>query len=182
MNEKGLVDVNINSDGHSDSDWDGNVPCAVESASDGEGWYTAQESTDSDSDEVRTEGGGSDFEWQSDELVSGSDIDEVKDDFEGYGSFPTFTMPKNMDDYKWKIGTYFTEKHEFIEAIRTYALANGKSLKFVKNDNQRVSVKCLGANGECNWYAYCGYMGAVKSWQLRRKAGIFHLPSIASAG
>ena len=63
FNEEGLVDVNINSDGHSDSDWDGNVPCAVESAFDGEGWYTAQELTDSDSDEVRTEGGGSDFEW-----------------------------------------------------------------------------------------------------------------------
>ena len=87
FNEEGLVDVNINRDGHSDSDWDGNVPCAVESASDGEGWYTTQESSDSDFDEVRTEGGGSDFEWQSDELVSGSDIDEVKDDFEGYGSF-----------------------------------------------------------------------------------------------
>jgi len=38
----------------------------------------------------------------------------------------------------------FTEKHEFIKAIRTYAFANGKSLKFVKNDNNRVSVKGLG--------------------------------------
>jgi len=101
-------------------------------------------------------------------LVSGSDIDEVNDDIGGYGSFPTFTMPKSMDDYIWEIGTYFIEKHESIEAIRTYALANGKSLKFLKNDNQRVSVKCFGANGECKWYAYCGYMGAVKSWQLRK--------------
>jgi len=140
----------------------------VESTSGGEGWYTAQESTDTDFDEVRTEGGGSNFEWHLDELVSGSDIDEGNDDIEGYGSFPTFSMPKKMDEYRWEIGTYFTEKHEFIEAIRTYALANGKSLKFLKKDNQRVSVKCLGANGECKWYAYCGYMGAVKSWQLRK--------------
>jgi len=57
FNEEGLVDVNINRDGHSDSDWDGNVPSVVERASDGEGWYTTQESSDSDSDEVRTEGG-----------------------------------------------------------------------------------------------------------------------------
>ena len=140
----------------------------MESTSGGEGWYTAQESTDTDFDEVRTEGGGSNFEWHLDELVSGSDIDEGNDDIEGYGSFPTFSMPKKMDEYRWEIGTYFTEKHEFIEAIRTYALANGKSLKFLKKDNQRVSVKCLGANGECKWYAYCGYMGAVKSWQLRK--------------
>jgi len=86
FNEEGLVDVNINRDRHSDSDWDDNVECDVESAYGGESWYTTQESTDSNYDEIRTEGGGSYFEWHSDELFSGLDIDEVNDDIEGYGS------------------------------------------------------------------------------------------------
>jgi len=103
FNGEGLVDVNINRDGNSDSNWDGNMACVVESASDGEGWYIAQESTNLDYDEVRTEGGGSDFEWHSDELVSGSDIDEVNDDIKGYGSFPTFSMPKTWTNIDGKL-------------------------------------------------------------------------------
>jgi len=59
-----------------------------------------------------------------------------------------------MDEYRLEIGTYFIKKHEFTEAIRTYALANGKILKFVKNDKKKVSVKCLGAKGKCKLYAY----------------------------
>jgi len=48
-----------------------------------------------------------------------------------------------------------------------YALANGKNLKFDRND-KRVNVKCVGAKGKCKWYAYCTYMFVVNSWQLRK--------------
>ncbi|XP_027910402.1 uncharacterized protein LOC114169447 [Vigna unguiculata] len=88
--------------------------------------------------------GLSDDEWVSKEL--GSDIGEVEEDE----------------------GTYFSEKGDFVEAIRSYALENGRSLKIVKNDRRRVRVKCLGGKGKCPWLAYCGYMQAVKSWQLRK--------------
>ena len=30
-----------------------------------------------------------------------------------------------------------------------------------------MCVKCLGAKGTCNWYAYCGYKATQSSWQLR---------------
>jgi len=72
-----------------------------------------------------------------------------------------------MSEYKWQVGTYFVEKSEFVEAIRTYALENGRSLKIYKSDKRRVRVKCLGADGKCLWYAYCGYMSSMKTWQLR---------------
>ncbi|XP_027907647.1 uncharacterized protein LOC114166966 [Vigna unguiculata] len=87
---------------------------------------------------------------------------------EGYGRFRTFVMPKRMREYQWEVGTYFSEKGDFVEAIRSYALENSRSLKIVKNDRRRVRVKCLGAKAKCPWLAYCGYMQAVKSWQLRK--------------
>ena len=116
--------------------------------------------------------GLSDDEWVSEEL--GSDIDEAEEDEgdneerEGYGRFRTFVMPKRMREYQWEVGTYFSEKGDFVEAIRSYALENGRSFKIVKNDRRRVRVKCLGAKAKCPWLAYYGYMQAVKSWQLRK--------------
>jgi len=82
-----------------------------------------------------------DDEWQSKELKSGEDIDEgdidePDNDKEGYGNFSTFSMPKRMGEYKWEVGTYLSEKAEFVEAIRTYALENGRSLIFLKSDKK----------------------------------------------
>ncbi|XP_014496535.1 uncharacterized protein LOC106758121 [Vigna radiata var. radiata] len=65
-------------------------------------------------------------------------------------TFPTFSMPRSLDGYKWEVGTFFAEKNEFMDAIRTYALSNGRNLKFIKNDKKRICVKCLGGKGKCN--------------------------------
>ena len=73
-----------------------------------------------------------------------------------------------MVDYKWDVGTYFTKKEELLEAIKCYALENGRNIKFVKNDKRRVRLRCIGGKGKCPWTAYCGYMKAIKTWQLRR--------------
>ncbi|WVZ19233.1 hypothetical protein V8G54_006555 [Vigna mungo] len=121
----------------------------------------------SDNEAVHDVRGLSDIEWVSDKLESGPDSED--DD----GSipktlFPTFSMPKSLGEYKWEVGTYFTNKKDFTDAIRTYALSNGKNLKLIKNDKKRVTVKCLGANGKCKWYAYCAYVCHDKSWQLRK--------------
>ena len=48
-------------------------------------------------------------------------------------------MPKSMDQYNWKVGTYFTEKKEFTCHSNVW-LANGKNLKFDKNDKKRDIV------------------------------------------
>ena len=55
------------------------------------------------------------------------------------------------------MGTYFIEKEEFVEAIRTYGVHNGRKLKIFSNDKWRVCVKCLGKKDTCKWYAYCAY-------------------------
>ncbi|XP_047157040.1 uncharacterized protein LOC124827905 [Vigna umbellata] len=58
------------------------------------------------------------------------------------------------------------------DAVKGYALENGRNIKFVKNDNRRLRMKCFGAKGECPWTIYCAYMEAEKSWQLRTKNDI----------
>ncbi|WVZ12473.1 hypothetical protein V8G54_017003 [Vigna mungo] len=107
-----------------------------------------------------------DNEWVSDELDSG--LDSEDESSIPRTLFPTFSMPKSLGEYKWEVGTYFTEKKEFTEAIRTYALSNGRNLKFLKNDKKRVNVKCLGGNGKCKLYAYCAFSSRSNSWQLRK--------------
>ncbi|WVZ06178.1 hypothetical protein V8G54_019524 [Vigna mungo] len=110
--------------------------------------------------------GLSDNEWLSEELNSGPDSED--DDDSTKIRFPTFSMPKSLEAYKWEVGTYFAKKKEFTNAIRTYALSNERNLKFIKNDEKRVSVKCLGGKGNCKWYAYCSFRCDVNAWQLRK--------------
>ncbi|XP_017426215.1 uncharacterized protein LOC108334790 [Vigna angularis] len=52
-----------------------------------------------------------------------------------------------MADYKWEVGTIFSGKEDFKDAIRRYVVHAGRDLKFVKNDNRRVRVRCMGAQG-----------------------------------
>ncbi|WVZ00607.1 hypothetical protein V8G54_026676 [Vigna mungo] len=115
--------------------------------------------------------GLSDNEWLLEELIS--DVEESEGEEDGGSSkskttFPTFSMPRSMDGYKWEVGTFFAEKKEFMDAIRTYALSNGRNMKFIKNDKKRIIVKCLGGKGKCNWYAYCAFRIDVNAWQLRK--------------
>ncbi|WVZ06016.1 hypothetical protein V8G54_019362 [Vigna mungo] len=106
-------------------------------------------------------------EWEYEELTSPYISDEESDVEEGYGNFDTFTMPKKMVDFKWEVGTFFGQKVDILDAIRTYSLENGKKLKFIKNDNRRIRIKCMGAKGECPWMAYFANMEAINTWQLR---------------
>ncbi|XP_047173510.1 uncharacterized protein LOC124841307, partial [Vigna umbellata] len=159
---EGLVDVNVECDleeevGDRVADWFGNVEVDVQS-------------DDSDVDDgINSDHhrGLSDDEWKSDELDSGAESEAEDAEEEGYGKFVTFCMPKTMVDYKWDVGTYFANKEDFVDAIKTYAIENGRNIKYIKNDKKRMRVKCMGAKGECPWMAYCGYMEAIHTWQLR---------------
>ncbi|XP_052732460.1 uncharacterized protein LOC128196251 isoform X1 [Vigna angularis] len=169
---EGLVDVNVGCDIDDDihADLEGNIPVEVQSVSnDFSGPYSSG-SSDSMFD-VNVEGGNdrglSDDEWESEQLISAADSDEDNTDVEGYGSFATFVLPKSMVDFKWEVGTYFAEKQDILDAIKSYSLDNGRNIKFVKNNKERMRFKCLGAKGKCPWKLYCAYMKAVQTWQLR---------------
>ena len=153
FSDEGLVDVSVEGDTTNES-WDGYVECEVGGTLEdieGAGSSSQRQCSNSHEDEVGGVGSGdefSDIEWHSDEFFTTIDSDEEDNDKESYGSFPTFSMPKSMDQYKWEVGTYFIKKNEFTEAIQIYALANGKNLRFDQNDKDRVTVKCVCAKGK----------------------------------
>ncbi|WVZ07084.1 hypothetical protein V8G54_020430 [Vigna mungo] len=114
------------------------------------------DSSESSDNENNMDGvrGFSDNEWLSEELIS--DVEDSEGEEDGGSSkkkttFPTFTMPRSMEGYKWEVRTFFTEKKEFMDGIQTYALSNGRNMKFIKNDKKRIIVKI-----------------DVNAWQLRK--------------
>jgi len=73
-----------------------------------------------------------------------------------------------MTDFSWDVGTYFKDKEAFKDVIRTYVIHFGRNMKLVKNDNSRVRVCCIGAQGQCEWCAYCEFLPSTSCWQLRK--------------
>ncbi|XP_027933675.1 uncharacterized protein LOC114189166 [Vigna unguiculata] len=73
-----------------------------------------------------------------------------------------------MADHKWEVGTYFLDKEHFRDVVRTYAIHSGRNIRFVKNDKRRIRVRCVGAQGNCPWLAYCALLTSHHNWQLRK--------------
>ena len=157
------MDVSIHNQDDEDDSWEGHDDVDVEVGI-GEIDFSGP-SVDRNHAENR---GLSDTEWEFESLNSVEYSDSSEHDRDNFGKWGIFSMPKSMEDYKWEVETYFTEKEEFVEAIGTYSVHNGRKLKIFRNDKQRVCVKCLGAKGTCNWYAYYDYRAAQSSWQLKR--------------
>ncbi|XP_058782986.1 uncharacterized protein LOC131657629 [Vicia villosa] len=79
--------------------------------------------------------------------------------------FPIFKEQKDMSNYKWEVGTYFTTKDDFKEVITSYAVQYGRDLRYTKNDKIRVRVRCKEG---CQWEAYCAKLPNEDSWQLKK--------------
>ncbi|WVZ16312.1 hypothetical protein V8G54_009294 [Vigna mungo] len=120
VNEESLVDVTIQCDIGTSKGKVTEEPCTL----------VGECSRKTDIDSIHDVCGMSD--------IDATDSEEDEDDIGTYGRFSTFTMPKSLDEYKWEVGTFFNEKKEFTEAIRTYALSHGRNLKFIKNDKKMV--------------------------------------------
>ena len=91
-------------------------------------------------------------QWQSYKLSSDGETDcESEDDDSNQDVFGMFVMTKSMADYKWDVGTYFLDKEQFRDVVRTYAIHGGRNIRFVKNDKHRVRVRRIGVQGNCPW-------------------------------
>jgi len=113
--------------------------------------------------------GLSDYQWLSNELLSGAESDcESEDDDNNGDVFGMFMMPKSMADYKWEVRTYFLDKEHFRDAVRTYSIHSGRNIRFVKNDKRRIRVRCMGSQGNCPWLAYCALLTSHHNWKLRK--------------
>ncbi|WVY93890.1 hypothetical protein V8G54_032978 [Vigna mungo] len=155
-----LVDCDIQDEvGHRVGNFFGDIEVDVEY--DGPSWTQMSDSDLDDGINTDDDRGLSDDEWESEKLVSGVESDGQDDEEESYGMFVKFCMPKTMVDYKWDLGTYFADKQDFLDAIKTYAVENGRKIRYLKNDKKRIRVKCMGAKGKCPWMTYCAYMDAI---------------------
>ncbi|WVZ16927.1 hypothetical protein V8G54_009909 [Vigna mungo] len=163
-----LVDCDIQEEvGHGVGNWFGEIEVDVED--DAPSWTRIFDSDEDVGINTENDRGLSDDNWESEELLSGGESDGEDYDQESYGKFVTFSMPKTMVDYKWDLGTYFANKQDILDAIKTYAVENGRNLTYVKNDKKRIRVKCMGAKGKCPWMTYCGYMNAVRTREHKVK-------------
>ncbi|XP_027911494.1 uncharacterized protein LOC114170206 [Vigna unguiculata] len=181
--DEGLVDVQISLDHGDHNLYEGSVEVNNEQESDQvediEKENESEEEEYSDSEEdgsyVISDRETTGDEWQSDDFLSLNEsddegcVDESSGDEGGTcGPFGTFVMPNSMADYRWDVGTNFIDKEHFQQAIITYAVHSGRNIRWVKNDKQRVRVKCMGAQGKCEWSAYAAYIPLRKTWQLRK--------------
>ncbi|GAU10197.1 hypothetical protein TSUD_418700, partial [Trifolium subterraneum] len=111
--------------------------------------------------QIRENRGLSDVDSYSELLENGGETDE-EDDVMSAAKFPTFKLPKTMEDYKWEEGTYFISKQSFRQAIITYSVHSGRDCKIYKNDKKRMRVRC---KPECPWNAYCYKLPHEDTWQ-----------------
>jgi len=63
------------------------------------------------------DGGFSNTEWELEELYNMDEVEDGGEHISTGGKFPSFQMPKNMAKFSWDLGTYFTNKEAFKDAI-----------------------------------------------------------------
>ncbi|WVZ17203.1 hypothetical protein V8G54_010185 [Vigna mungo] len=112
--EDGLVDINVQCDVSENSS---NEEVEVEP-------LVLGSESDMEENEINDSSWFND-EWKYEELTSPHISDEDSEHEEGYGHFSTFTMPKNMHDLNWEVRTYFVDKEDILDAIKSYAVENG---------------------------------------------------------
>lgn len=66
--------------------------------------------------------------------------------------YPMFKLLRDLSDYKWEVGMYFSIKVDFKEAVTSFDVKSGRNLKFIKYDKIWVRVRCKDG---CDWEAYC---------------------------
>ncbi|CAL2254955.1 unnamed protein product [Prunus armeniaca] len=69
---------------------------------------------------------------------------EISDDDEDSDRLPFDGDSSGGDEDEFRIGIQFANKNELKEAIRQYAIVQGRNVKLVKNDNKRIRAKCVG--------------------------------------
>ncbi|XP_052734198.1 uncharacterized protein LOC128196726 [Vigna angularis] len=168
-----VLHVDIQDGGEVDSEEEMEVEVEVNSDDEaGMDDLSGDEYVDEDSEkETQQCRGLSDDDCESDKLLTPENSASEEDDNDDtiyVGPFSKYAKQKSMVDYKWEVGTIFTNREEFKDAIRRYVVHAERNLKFIKNDNRRVRVTCMGGQGKCPWLAYCGYLPSRKIWQLKK--------------
>ena len=125
-----------------------------------------EEGKDDVTDECETEANKEDCKGsdnESEDLVS--ECDSEDSNTTKRKKYPIFKLLKDMSNYKWEVGTYFSTKEDIKEAVTSYAVQSGRNLKYIKNDKIRVRVRCKDG---CEWEGYWAKLDVEDTWQLRK--------------
>ncbi|KAJ9693795.1 hypothetical protein PVL29_009656 [Vitis rotundifolia] len=80
-------------------------------------------------------------------LDSGSEKESNRDK----PRYPQFVVDTDMVNPQFSVGLLFISATEFRVAMREYAIKNGRNVKFIKNEKDKVRVVCL---AKCPWVVY----------------------------
>nr|CAD1830429.1 unnamed protein product [Ananas comosus var. bracteatus] len=113
----------------------------------------------------------------SDDLDSMSSSDE---DGPSRPKYPVFNKSRDWERAELKLGMKFASAAEFRTLLRNNAISSGYDFYFVKNDGDRVTVKCkkdsLGQKISCGWRVHASWNAyeecfQIKSLQSEHKCG-----------
>lgn len=69
-----------------------------------------------------------------------------------------------MINPQFSVGLLFTSIAKFKVAMREYAIKNGRNMKFIKNEKEKVRVMCLIG---CPWIVYATQVRDEKTFQVK---------------
>ncbi|KAL0370943.1 UNVERIFIED_CONTAM: hypothetical protein Sangu_0412400 [Sesamum angustifolium] len=128
--------------------------------------------------ETSESSGESSDEEEDDVVENDGDLDEHRDSDGGEGdghSHPVFN-PTEIYDPIFELGMLFTNKSEFKKALQSHAIKSKRTLKFIKNDKQRVYVKC-GAI-DCEWKMHAIKVRGEETFQINLLCNHHSCPQI----
>ncbi|XP_019173819.1 PREDICTED: uncharacterized protein LOC109169391 [Ipomoea nil] len=88
----------------------------------------------------------------------------VDSDSDVEGKWPIFRAATDMKDPQFSLGMTFASKQQLREAVQNYAFNNGKEIKTLKNDKERMIVKCTQEG--CPWRIGLKKVLGSLSWRI----------------
>ncbi|RYR69200.1 hypothetical protein Ahy_A03g015735 [Arachis hypogaea] len=107
-------------------------------------------------------------ELEMDHMIGGDEGDE--DEAENVGDdisdrvgqrFPVHKPLKDMNSYRWEVGTLYASRQEFKETVLAYAVHTARSIKFKKCNLVRVRAVC---QKDCPFWLYAHKVGNESTW------------------
>ena len=104
-----------------------------------------------------------------------SDFDGSDSDVEKRPKYKQFRAETDMADPIFVVGMKFSTVQEFRKAVWEYGIKNGHNFDFIKNETDRVRVRCA-ADG-CDWLLYASLVNRkektmqIKTYQKEHKCG-----------
>ncbi|XP_025616609.1 uncharacterized protein [Arachis hypogaea] len=101
------------------------------------------------------------FEYESEDLHT-----PISSDDEGRGEkFPEFNDEYAHGEGRFELGTRFATVDRFKEVVKDCFIAEGREVKWIKNDKERVRVGC--GDKECPYLVHLSYNKSLQCYQVK---------------